>query len=153
MAVERLDSKVAPGTAYYAFETPRDPEDGMSPITRWIGWSYLFSDQTASMISLFVPPGTRMLRAIHEVSTALTGVTAMVLGDGDTANGWIRTARITPGTAGDFVGDLGSTYAAAGGKLYQTGDTLDLAFTGVATAGSGKVYAELISYNEAITAT
>lgn len=153
MAVERLDSKVAPETAYYQFETPRDPEDGMSPVTRWMCWSYLHTDQTASTISFFVPPGTRMVRAIHEVGVALTGATAMILGDGDATNGWIRTGRITPGTAGDFIGDLGSTYAAQGGKLYQTGDTLDLAFTGVTSAGAGKVYAEVISYNEAITAT
>jgi len=154
MAVVKLDSTVSPSTAYYAFEPLRDPEAGMSPVARWMGWSYLYSDQSASIISDFhLPEGARVIEVRHEVDDAFTSVTDITVGDADAADGWIATSTITPGTAGDFVGDADSTYHAAGGKLYSSGGYLKITFTGVASAGQGKLFAHVISYSEALTAT
>ena len=152
MTITSLKNQTSPHTAYWAFETPRDPEVGMSPISRWKGFYYLYSDQTASEVSVMIPRGTRMLRVAHEVHTAFTGVTAMTIGDGSAADGWIATAVISPTAATpEFVLDYDSTYAAVG-KLYMDGDTLDIAFAGIATAGSGIVWMEFISYGEAADA-
>ena len=149
MTITSLEKTVSPHTAYWAFETTRDPEVGMSPISRWKGFYYLFSDQSASTVSVIIQRGTRALRVAHEVHTAFAGVTAMTIGDGAAADGWIATGVITPTAATpEFVLDYDSTYAAVG-KMYMDGDTLDIAFTGIATAGSGIVWMEYISYGEA----
>lgn len=145
-----LQNSVRPDTNYYQFNATRLPVDGASPISRWISQAYTFADISASTVTMQIPPGSRVLRVRHEVDVAFTGVTAMVVGDGDTANGWIVSGVITPGTAGDFVGDVDSTFEGAGGKLYQSGDTIDIDMTGIATAGEGILFAEVISYHEAI---
>lgn len=152
MAVAQCKSESRPDTAYFAFVTTRDPEEGHSPISRWMSKAYDYEDQTASIVGIHVPPGSRVLRLRHEVSEAFTGVTAMIVGDGVTDNGWIETGVITPGTAGDFIGDLSAAFEAQGGKFYQDGDTIDVEFTGVATAGSGIVFIEVISYAEEVAA-
>ena len=154
MTVVKLDSTVSPSTAYFAFEPFRDPEEGMSPVSRWMAWAYSYDDQSSSIISDFhLPEGARVLEVRHEVDTAFTGVTDMTVGDADAADNWIATSTITPGTAGDFVGDIDSTNHAAGGKLYSSGGYLKITFTGVASAGTGKLFAHVISYSEALTAT
>lgn len=43
-----------------------------------------------------------------------------------------------------------AVYPAAGGKLYQSGDTIDVVVTGVATTGKAILYVEKYSYHEAI---
>jgi hypothetical protein len=92
-----------------------------------------------------------VLRVRHRVDVAFTGCTAMIVGDGDTANGWIVTGVITPGTIGDFVGDVDSTFEGAGGKFYQDGDTIDITLTGpTVSAGEGVLFAEVISYHEEV---
>ena len=58
---------------------------------------------------------------------------------------------ITPTTAGDFGVDYDAALAVKG-KLYQDGDTIDITFTGIATAGEGILWVEMISYGEAIAA-
>lgn len=152
MTAQNVRSDSRPATAYFQFERGRDPLDGMSPISRWMTLAYEYSDISASKLSLHVPPGTMVLRVVHRVDAALTGCTAIVVGDGAAADGWIATAHITPGTAGDVVTDPNSTYHALGVKVYEDGDTIDMAFTGVVTAGSGILFAEVISYTEALTA-
>jgi len=154
MAVVKLDGTASPSTAYYQFETHRDPETGMSPIARWMAWSYLHSDQSSSVIDDFhIPENCRVIEVRHEVDVAFTGVTDITVGDGDAADNWIATSTITPGTVGDFVGDGDSTNHAAGGKYYRSGGYLKLTFTGVSSAGQGKLFAHVISYAESVTAT
>ena len=150
MAVLVLQTENQVGTAYYQFERGRDPLVGMSPVSRWYAASYLHTDQTASVVSIEVPPRTMVLRVRHVVATAFTGATDILVGDGDAANGWIRTGIITPGTAGDFIGDPPGAFEVAGGKYYAAGDTIDISFTGVTTAGTGKIFVEMISYHEAL---
>lgn len=152
MTIERLNSNVLPSTAYFAFEETRDPETGMSPISRWIGWAFDYLDQTLSVVPIHIPPGSRVIDVRLEIDTAWTGTTAVTVGDGSAADGWIATGVITPTTAGDFGGDYDASIRVKG-KIYQTGDTLDITFTGVATAGTAKVFMQVISYHEAITAT
>ena len=145
-------ASVQPSTRYFQFETGRDPAAGKSPITRWMSAYYDYEDLGASMVSFHVPPGTMVLKVIHRVDTALTGVTDVLIGDGDASNGWIATGTITPATAGDCVTDPDSTYHALGVKRYSTGDTIDISMTGIASAGSGMIFIETISYAEAVAA-
>jgi hypothetical protein len=147
----KLSAHVSPDTGYFAFGATRDPAESMSPISRWIAQAYDYEDLSASTFSMHVPPGSRVLRVAHEVQVAFTGVTAMIVGDGDTTNGWIVSGTITPGTVGDFVFDPDSTFGAVG-KFYQDGDTIDIIQTGVATAGEGILWVEVISYAEAVEA-
>jgi hypothetical protein len=83
-----------------------------------------------------------------EASTAWTGVTAVVVGDGAQADGWLRTGVVDMATASTFAKDEVATFVLIG-KKYETGDTLDISFTGIATAGTGKIFIEMLSYNEA----
>ena len=147
----KLEAHVSPDTGYFAFGATRDPAESMSPVSRWIAQAYDYGDLVASVFSMHVPPGSRVLRVYHEVQVAFTGVTAMIVGDGDGTNSWIATANITPGTVGDFVNDPDAAYAVVG-KLYQDGDTIDIIQTGVATAGEGILWVEVISYAEAVEA-
>ena len=150
-----LKARVRPDTAYFAFGTTRDPETAMSPVSRWIAQAYDYEDIEASMFSMHIPPGSRVLRVYHEVQTVLVGVVSLVVGDGDTADGWIKTANVTPTTVGDFVNDPDADFAVVG-KLYQDGDTIDITFTGNATtdftSGVGILWVEVISYAEALEA-
>lgn len=147
-----VQSDIQPGTAYFQFERGRDPLEGMSPISRWMSQAYEYTDLSASQIFLHLPPGTMLMKVVHRVDAVLTGCTDILIGDGDAANGWITTGIITPGTAGDTVTDPTSVNHALGVKRYPTGDVLTLAFAGVVTAGAGIVFAEVISYAEALEA-
>lgn len=151
MAVEVLKSDAKDSTAYFAFEPTRDPEDGMSPISRWLSYAYAYTDATLSVISVHVPPGSMVLRVAHRADTAFTGVTAITIGDGAAADGWMATGVATVATAGNFVVDYDSTFTATG-KYYADGDTIDITQTGIATAGTGKIFIEVISYAEALAA-
>ncbi|HUW96438.1 MAG TPA: hypothetical protein VMW58_11685 [Anaerolineae bacterium] len=138
-------------TGYFPFEPTRDPEGGMSPVIRMWNRAFGFADQSASEVAVPIPPNSRVLRVELEISEAWTGTTAVVVGDGTTADGWIASGTINPLTAGDFGFDYDSTYGVKG-KFYADGDTLDVAFTGIATAGSAILWVEMISYGEALAA-
>jgi hypothetical protein len=149
MTIVNLKSRVSGSTQYSSYETTRNPEDGMSPESRWWSKAFSYDDQSASVVSIGIPLNSRVLRVALEIGAGFTDTTAVVVGDGDTANGWIETGVITPTTAGDFGLDYNSTFGVKG-KLYQSGDTIDITFTGVASAGEGILFVEMISYNEAI---
>ena len=138
-------------TGFFPFETTRNPEDGMSPIVRVWNRAFGYADQSASEVAVPIPPNSRVLRVSLEISEAWTGATAVVVGDGTAANGWIATGTIDPTVAGDFGFDYDSTYGVKG-KFYEDGDTIDVAFTGIATAGSAILWVEMISYGEALAA-
>lgn len=152
MTAQNVRSDSRPGTAFFQFERGRDPLEGMSPISRWMSVAYAYSDISASKINLHLPPGTMVLKVVHRVDAALTGCTAITVGDSDAADNWIATAHITPGTAGDVVTDPNSTNHALGVKVYEDGDVMSLSFSGVVTAGAGILFAEVISYVEALEA-
>lgn len=148
MTIALLKSNVSPSTGYFAFETPRDPEEGMSPISRWLSYTYTYEDLTLSIVSFHVPPGSMVLRVAHRVEEAFTGVINVIVGDGDDDNGWIRTSVISMTTAGDFTLDEGADLVATG-KYYPDGDTIDVETTlGPASAGVGHIHIEVISYAE-----
>jgi hypothetical protein len=149
MTIVSCTSDAKQNTGYFAFEPTRNPEDGMSPISRWWSKAFGYGDQSASVVSVGIPPNSRVLRVALEIGAGFTGTTAVIVGDGDASNGWIATGVITPATAGDFGLDYDASLAVKG-KLYQTGDTIDITFTGIATAGEGILYVEMISYGEAI---
>jgi len=153
MASERLNAKSSPQTAYFRFETGRDQDAGNSPIPRWLAWAYGYDDQSSSVVTFDVPRNVIIEKVIHQVATAFTGATAITIGDGDADDGWIAGATITPGSAGDTVSDPDSTNHAIGAKFYQTGGQLKAVFTGVATAGTGKLFAKIISYAEPLAST
>lgn len=149
MTVVNLTSRVSGSTQYDSYETTRNPEDGMSPGSRWWSKAFSYSDQSASVVAIGIPLNSRVLDVRLEIGAAFTGTTAVVVGDGSAANGWIATGVITPTTAGDFGGDYDASLRVKG-KLYQTGDTIDITFTGIATAGEGILFVKMLSYNEAI---
>jgi len=147
VAIANLQTKTAPETRYFQVVAGRDPLEGMFPISVWLGYSFLYSDQVASVVSVPIYPGARVNAVKLEVTTAFAGTTAVVVGDGSAANGWIATGVITPTTLNDFGGDYDAAYAVKG-KKYTTGDTIDVTFTGVATAGAGILWVNVISYAE-----
>lgn len=153
MTIALLKSNVNPSTGYFAFETPRDPEEGMSPISRWLSYTYTYEDLSASIVSFHVPPGSMVLRVAHRVEEAFTGVTTVIVGHvgGDT-DGWITTGKIDAEAAGNFTLDETAAHVATG-KHYPDGDTIDLEHTlGVASAGLGHIHIEVISYAETLAA-
>ena len=151
MAQQNCSSNRNPSTSLFQFEAGRDPKLGLSPVSRWLTCSYTYEDLTASAINVQIPPKSIVLRVWHRVEIAFTGVTAMIVGDGDATNGWLATGLIVPGTPG-AVTDPTSAYHLLFGKWYEDGDTIDIAQTGIATAGAGILFVELISYHEAYDA-
>lgn len=149
----QLDGDANVYTAYIQVADFRTPEDGMFPFTYWLNMSYDYSDISASLATLFVPAEARVLRVCSQIDEAFTGVTSMIVGDGDDPNGWIADAY-DAGAAGTFMTDYTAAYAATG-KRYGTADTIDITFGGATswTAGSGKLWVEVLSYFEDLTDT
>ena len=82
-----------------------------------------------------VPAQTLVCEIKIRVSTAFDGTDpALIVGDGDDTDGWFAAAEIgiLAATAG-FKSSLKGGQPYAGGKLYATADTIDVAIT----AGSG----------------
>jgi len=151
MAITQLNDAKRPHTAYLQTANFRDQEEGMFPFTYWLAYSYLFGDITASYVNIEVPPGAIVLSVGHQISAALTGCSAIEVGDGSDPNGWIVDAYGTGATG--FITDHTAAYAAVG-KRYDDGDTIDIHFTGTPiSAGSGKLFVEMLSYTEELTGT
>ena len=114
MTIVNVQAKTKPGTAYYQFETPRDPKEGMSPIFRWLAYSFDYEDQVASVVAIDLPLRCRMIDFRLEIVTAWTNTTAVTAGDGSAADGWLATGVITPTTANDFGGDYDASIRVKG---------------------------------------
>lgn len=150
MALTQLNDAKRPYTAYLQTANFRDQDEGMFPFTYWISYAYEFGDISASYINIDVPPGAIVLQVGHQISAALTDCTGIEVGDGSDPNGWIADAYVAGAT--QFITDYTAAYAATG-KRYNTGDTIDVHFTGVVSAGSGKVFVKMLSYTEELTGT
>ena len=149
MAITQLNDAKRPYTAYIQTANFRDQEEGMFPFTYWLAYAYEFGDINAvSEIEIEVPPGAIVLQVGHQISEALTDCTDIEIGDDDDPNGWVADAYDAGATG--FYTDYTAAYAAAG-KRYNTGDTIDVHFTGVVSAGSGKVFVKVLSYTEVLT--
>lgn len=152
MALTQLNDAKRPYTAYLQTANFRDQDEGMFPFEYWISYAYEYTDITASKIEVEIPPGAIVLQVAHQISETLTDCTAITAGDGESSAAayWIADAWHS-GTIGWYT-DLTSTYAATG-KRYDDGDTIDFAFSGVVSAGSGKVFIKILSYTEELTGT
>lgn len=150
MAITQLNDANRPHTAYLQAANFRDQDEGMFPFTYWLSYAYDYSDIDTSKIEIEVPPGAVVLRVGHQISAELTDCTAIEVGDGVDPNGWIADAWVDGSTG--FRTDYTAAYAAVG-KRYDDGDTIDIAFTGVVSAGSGKLFVEILSYTEKLTGT
>lgn len=151
MALTQLNDANRPYTAYLQTANFRDQEEGMFPFTYWLAYAYDYTDITASLIEIEIPPGSIVLQVGHQISVALTGITDIEVGDqSDDTGGWIADAYVLGATG--FYTDYTAAYAAAG-RRYDDGDTIDVAFTGTASAGSGKVFVKILSYTEELTGT
>lgn len=151
MSVVQLDGGDDVYTAYVQVANFRTPEEGMFPITYWLNAAYAFGDISASQVTVELPPRCKVLRVAHQITAALTGIDAIEIGDGADPNGWVADAY-GGGTAGEFITDYTAAYAAVG-KYYADGDTMDINFSGIASAGSGKLFIEVLSYFEDLTDT
>lgn len=92
-------------------------------------------------------PGVRVVQAYVEIETAVTGSTAIDIGDDDDADGFIPTASLTlgtPGTYGYGVDEKGVYLADTGeerSKYYGVADKeAKMAVTGASTAGKLAVH-------------
>jgi len=150
MAITQLSDAKRPYTAYIQTAAFRDQDEGMFPFEYWLAYAYDYTDISESKIEIEVPPGAIVLQVVHQISETLTGITAIEVGDGDDANGWIADAYGAGATG--VRTDYTAAYAAVG-KRYDDGDTIDVAFTGIASAGSGKVFVKILSYTEELTGT
>lgn len=150
----RVSKRTVPQTAYFQLEPIRTPLDGGVPISVWLNAYLDWEDLSASQFTVHVAPGTRALRCRVEIHEAFTGVAGCTVGDGDTANGWIVDGTFEPSVVNSFAGDPDSTFEAAGGKWYRSGDTIDVAMSGVAgsiaSAGQMILWIEAISYAEPV---
>ena len=77
-----------------------------------------------------VPAGLIILDVKSNVDTAFTATATVDVGDGADPNGFLATAKVTPGSAvstGVLISMLSGTQEAyAGGKKYAAADTIDL---------------------------
>lgn len=151
MALTQLNDAKRPYTAYLQTANFRDQEEGMFPFTYWLAYAYDWEDITASYIEIEVPPGAIVLQVGHQISATLTGCTAIEVGDqSDDDDGWIADAWVAGATG--FYTDYTAAYAAVG-RRHDDGDAIDVHFTGVVSAGSGKVFVKILSYTETLLGT
>jgi hypothetical protein len=143
-----VEKHARPDTAYYCFGSPRDQNAAMSPISRWLNKAFAYTDLVASKFEMFIPPGSRMLRVLLQIDGAWTDTTEVIVGDGTDDNGWLVSGAAAPGTPGLYA-DIDAAFPAIGAKFYADGDTLEVAFVGIASAGKAILWAEVISYHEA----
>lgn len=87
---------------------------------------------TDSLIDL--PAGTVVEHVDVVITTALSGVTEMELGDGSDDNGFAASGDITYGTAGAYRG--AGAYISGANKYYAAGDAMDLDVVGSAASGA-----------------
>ncbi len=82
-----------------------------------------------------IPVGCVVYSAAVIVTAAVTGSTAVDVGDGADADGFVATASITLGTPGAY-GGTGAFVINDVQKYYSSADNVALAVTGASTAGS-----------------
>ena len=80
------------------------------------------------------PAGTVVEHVDVVITTALSGVTEMELGDGSDDNGFAASGDITYGTAGAYRG--AGAYISGANKYYSSADALDLDVVGTASSGT-----------------
>lgn len=110
-----------------------------------------FSD--ADLVS--IPANTIITNVYVIVDTAVSGVTAMVVGDDDDADGFVENASVTLGTPGLYSWsalqsgtylrgeDSGGAYAFPNAKLYSaSGKEVKVDFTTASSAGALRVVIE-----------
>lgn len=100
--------------------------------------------ETADMLAL--PAGTIVEDAYVVIETAITGATAINIGDDDDADGYVPTASLTLGTPGVYgAGEdqkgalLGSSESKRVSLYTAAGKEAKFAVTGTSTAGKGYV--------------
>lgn len=124
---------------YYAFGGTGSGENASDP---------------ADMVSadcFAIPAGTAVVDAAVFIDTAVTGTTAIDVGDDDDADGYVPTASLTLGTPGVYgLGEDekgaylhdGTNTQSKRAKYYNSassGKEAKVAFTGTATAGAVRV--------------
>jgi hypothetical protein len=87
---------------------------------------------------LTIPAGVVITDAAFVVTTAITGSTAIDVGDATDDDGYVDALDITLGSAG-ANGGTGAYVNAAAEKLNAADTALALAVTGASTAGAGYV--------------
>ena len=89
-----------------------------------------------------VEAGTWVLGVAAHIVAAFTdaGTQALIIGDSDTANGWIPTAIIDPSVLNASAHSIGGTGAFAQGKYYAAANLIILDFTDVSTTGTIEVF-------------
>lgn len=105
--------------------------------------SVTFSYKDAASANVPVPAGARVHDVALVVDVAFAGGTALTVGDGTTADGFITAtpgalANLTAGKVirGDGVYLFGATdLVASEVKVYSSADTIDVAVSGTFTAG------------------
>ena len=150
----QLKQAQEPFTAYIQVAPFRDWEDGMFPFTYWLNQAYDATDAATSLVELEIPPKSIVLRVLHQISAVFTGVTAMTVGEGAvgaaTNNDWIADAW-GANTAGLLTIGIAEPYPVLQCRYYPNGGVIRIYFTGPATAGSGKLFAQVLSYMEDLT--
>lgn len=97
-------------------------------------------DTTPFTYSIPVPVGTFVLGVgVHVVEALAGGAATMTIGDGDSANGWLTSALIVPGTKDAFVFSAGATVTNTQGKYYPDGGVIKITCVTGLTAGKVKV--------------
>lgn len=141
-------------------DDPVDADTGMSPLSRWLTWSFAHSDFESNpetvgyMVRAMTPPNTLALRLVARVDTGFvgTGNDDIDVGDANDPDGW--------GDGLDFSttggkSDPDAVYNPAGTTgivFYETPDTIDVLFKNATapTAGAAKIFLEVISYHESL---
>ncbi len=121
-----------------------DVEKRVAPVyARTVEYDYSKLD-ASHLLRIPVAPNTVVLGVAHEVLTAFVGGTpAIDVGDGTTANKFVATADVVPGTAGTFTLKMGG----ANCKKYTNSGAIVITGSAGLTAGKGKLTIFEINYD------
>lgn len=91
-----------------------------------------------------IPEGTLVEKAYVIIDTAVSGTTAIDVGDDDDPNGFVVTGDLTLGTPGLYGYVSTGAYLASGAAKYYaaSGKEVKVDFTGTSTAGALRVVVE-----------
>lgn len=112
----------------------RSGQEKVMKVTFGVSGADVICDAQATYQLASVPAGTVVLGIMVRVITAFTALVTLNIGDGNTTNGWMATAKVAP-TSAETAGKYSSTQMAtadafAGGLKYLVADTIDVVVGG-----------------------
>jgi len=128
------------------FKATRPESDGKAFADYVVRKAFTYADLDASG-KYFMTVGIQAVLGVRlHIVSGFTDTTAVIVGDGDTANGYLASGDVSPTTAGAFANSMSIANTYKPGKYYASGGVITVDFTGTASAGSAILEVQCAGY-------